>query len=75
MARHGFHARFVNSTDPAEVARAIAETLTTAESAAAIRHANDLYIARHEDQPVQLERMWELILETCGRKADGSLLY
>ena len=44
------------------------------ETASGIRHANDCYIARHEDRSVQLERMWQLILEVCAqRRPSGHL--
>lgn len=74
MERQGFQARFVSPTDPAEVVRAIADLLGARETASAIRHANDHYIARHEDRSVQLERMWQLILEVCAQRRPSGRL-
>jgi glycosyltransferase involved in cell wall biosynthesis len=72
MARQGFAARLVDAIDRASVERAIAGLLAAPEAVVAMRQANDLYIARHEDQSLQLERMWQLIRETCesSRAAD-----
>jgi glycosyltransferase involved in cell wall biosynthesis len=72
MERLGFRAHFVDPQQPAAVAHAVAEALSAPEAAAAIRHANERYIAQHEDQSLQLERMWQLIRELCNRRASPS---
>jgi len=68
MARQGFAARFVDATDPVAVERAIVALLSAPEAVAGMRQANDLYIARHEDQAAQFARMWQLIGETCAAR-------
>lgn len=67
MTRFGFRAALVPPDDARAVAGALRRFIDDPEERAAVRAANDDYMRRHEDETVQMDLFWDLLMRGCRR--------
>jgi glycosyltransferase involved in cell wall biosynthesis len=65
MERMGFCALFVDPRNPESVAETMRECVRNGRKAEEIRQNNETYIAKHEDQEVQMQQLRAAIEEVC----------